>query len=151
MLPKRDKDKDAKRTAEALKKAAYKGISTEQIKHEGVVAQDMGIPTTWYQGETGVKIRGKEASISTPSDQDTASFAVTPRRTICGDCKFFDLEAGRKEIIRQGFAERLAKEMEWNPDHVGAPPDSWGLCGASGGEMITSTHTLACDQYRRKK
>lgn len=146
----RDRDKDGNRAKEEFEKADYKGVSNEQIIAEGYTVDKLGIPTTWEQGDGPISVRGKDALIVTPDDQQVASFAVTPRRTICGECKFFDLEKGRKKIIEEDFGRKLAKELEWNPDHLGADLDTFGLCGQSGGSMLCSTMTLACDQFRAK-
>jgi hypothetical protein len=93
-------------------------------------------------------LRGRDARIVAPSDQEVADFAVSQRRTTCGSCKHFDLENGREEIIRQRFAERLVLEEKWQLKHLGAPIEAIGLCGASGGEMATTFLSMACDQYR---
>jgi hypothetical protein len=70
---------------------------------------------------------------------------------VCGNCKFFDLESGRREMIRQRFPERLVKEQEWKIHHLGAKLDELGLCGASGGSTATGFMSKACDQYREKR
>jgi hypothetical protein len=85
------------------------------------------------------------------SPEDIERFAdVTHPNFICGFCRYFDLENGRKEIVRQRFAERLVYDEQWKLRHLGAPVDTLGLCGASNGEVATSFVSKGCDQFRAK-
>jgi hypothetical protein len=147
----RDRDKDAKQADYEFRKAKHDEVSAEQIMSEDHVATKLGLPTTLENADGSVSIPGPGSTvIRQPTDQEVASFAVTPRRTVCGSCRFFDLEEGQKKIIEEDFGRKLAKELEWNPEHLSAPLDTYGLCGMSNGEMACSVMTLACDQFRGK-
>lgn len=149
---KRDHDKDAKAVKESLKRAEYDGVSNEQIMAEDQIVDKLGIPTTWAQGDGSVEIRGKDTIVQ-PTQDDMKAFSGTGcMPNLCGQCRHFDLEKGRKELIRMGFAETLTKEHEWNPVHLGAPIDTIGICGISGikTKMLTSTMSRACEQWKGK-
>jgi len=103
------------------------------------------IPVTWQDGHTGAKLKGRPL-IVVPDAAENDLFSSSNRQ-ICGGCKFFDLESGRKEIVRQRFAEKLLNEFEWKLKHVGSP-DQIGLCGQSGGQLATTFISKACDHYR---
>lgn len=141
----RDRDKDAKQAKKEFEKAKHDGVSTDQIIAEGAHVEKLGLPTTWEHSDSPIKIRGKNTIVE-PTDQQVATFALSQRRQICGQCKHFDLEKGREEILRQRLPERLTKEDEWNPDHLGAPLDTFGLCAESG-DTLCSAMGEACDHY----
>jgi hypothetical protein len=125
-------------------------ISREQLAHEykGVIPQS-GIPVAYRDGSGKTHLRGSNAPIVAPDGRELETFA-NPRAQVCGNCKYFDLESGRREIIRQRFAEQLVKEYEWKMHHLGAPVDSIALCGASNGELAITFVSAACDQFRTK-
>ncbi len=106
------------------------------------------IPVTWKDGHTGQKMKGKPLIIL-PSAEDAELYSARQAKT-CGGCRFFDLETGRKEIVRQRFAEKLEREYDWRLRHLGANPEALGLCGASGGQTMTAVHNKACDQWRER-
>ena len=128
--------------------------SHEDLKqrYDGAVGAPLGMPVDWKDGGTGkTHLR---TMIAAPNDRERAVFG-SQRAEVCGHCKYFDLEGGRKEIMRQRFAEKLVKDYEWKVKHLGAPPDAIALCGASasggGGELLAVTFVSAsCDQFRRK-
>jgi hypothetical protein len=126
-----------------FERAAVTGPDREQLAHEYAGVQDSGIPTFLESG--GQRLRGRSLQRVTPGE--VAVFS-SPRAVTCGSCKFFDLENGRKEIVRQKFGEKVVKDYEWKLQHLGADPDAIGLCGASGGEIATTFVSKACDQYR---
>lgn len=117
--------------------------------HGAGAVTKVGVPTTWANADGSAVVRGEPTQVITPSAQQIEAFKESPR-AVCGHCKYFDLENGRKEIVRQRFAERLVHDQEWKLKHLGGPPDSIGLCGASGGELATTFVSKACDQYREK-
>lgn len=124
----------------------------EELKHEIIhrgPAKPLGIPVHWEDGAGKTHLRGPDARVVTPNDQDVALYSNVPL-AVCGDCKYFDLEKGREEMARQRFAERLVREEKWKMKHLGSPADALGLCGASGGQMVTGFATKSCDQYRPK-
>ena len=125
--------------------------TVEQLEAEygGALAQQGALPSTWKDGVSGREVGGKPVQIHAPTAEEIADFA-RPHAVTCGSCKYFDLEEGRKEIVRQRFGEKLVREMEWKLEHLGADVDAIGLCGASGGEMAVTFVSKACDQYRPK-
>jgi hypothetical protein len=90
------------------------------------------------------------AAVYSPSAAELKMFG-NQRAQVCGNCKHFDLEKGRQEMIRQRFPERLVREQSWQLRHLGGKIDEVGLCGQSGGTMATTFMSKACDQYREKK
>jgi hypothetical protein len=89
------------------------------------------------------------AAVYSPSASELKMYG-DQRAQVCGNCKFFDLEKGRKEMIRQRFPERLVQDQRWQLRHLGGKIDEVGLCGASDGSMATTFMAKACDQYRVK-
>jgi len=123
--------------------------SQEELEHryKGAVPAT-GLPTTFRDAEGRVHMHGRDTRIVQPSRQEIAS--LTDAREVCGHCKYFDLENGRKEIIRQRFGEKLVKEFEWKLRHLGAPIDAMALCGASGGQTAVAFVSKSCDQFQKK-
>lgn len=102
------------------------------------------VPVTWKAGQH--EAHGVSQVVAPTAAQVEAyrdGQAVT-----CAQCWYFDLKNGQVEMRRQHFAERLVREQEWKLHHLGAPLNHVGLCGASGGQMATTTVTKACDQFR---
>jgi hypothetical protein len=128
---------------EGFERAAVVGPDREKLATEYARVTDTGIPTFLESG--GQRLRGR--SLQQVTAAEVAAFG-SPRAAVCGSCKFFDLENGRREIVRQKFGEKLVKDYEWKLKHLGAEPDAIGLCGASGGEIATTFVSKACDQYR---
>ncbi len=121
-------------------------------RYDGAVPTIAGLPVNWTDQSGKTHLR---SMLATPNAHDVAAFA-NPRATTCGACKYFDLESGRKEIMRQRFAEKLVKDYEWQLKHLGAPVDAIAICGASaaggGGELLAITFmSKSCDQFRPKK
>src|SRR5512146_501941 len=115
----------------------FKSASTplEQLRAEfGNVPPQSGIPVSFRDGEGRTHLRGSNAKVVAPDGNEVQIFS-DPRAQVCGNCKYFDLESGRREIIRQKFAETLVKDYEWKIHHLGAPVDAIALCGASGGSL----------------
>lgn len=122
----------------------------EELEHAYRGARPSGmLPSTWKDGQTGTTSAGAQVQVHAPSAEDISDFG-SPRAMTCGPCKYFDLENGRKEIVRQRFGEKLVRDMEWKLQHLGADVDAIGLCGASGGEMAVTFVSKACDQFRRR-
>lgn len=127
--------------------------SQEELARRYEGAKPGGIAVNWTDGVTGkTHLR---TQLAQPSAHDVAVFS-NPRAETCGNCKYFDLEGGRKEILRQRFAEKLVREYEWKMRHLGAPVDAIALCGASaaggGGSLLAVTFmSKSCDQFRPKR
>jgi hypothetical protein len=106
------------------------------------------LPTQWRDKAGATHLAGKPTPVIAPTGEDVVAFSGTQLNT-CGHCRYFDLESGRKEILRQRFGEKLVSEYEWKLRYLG-PLDSVGLCGASGGELAVTHLSRACDQFRRR-
>jgi hypothetical protein len=120
----------------------------EQLKHEYAGARPaQGIPSSFRDGAGKVHLRGANVPIVAPDGDEVRIFS-DPRAQVCGNCKYFDLESGRREMVRQKFAEQLVREYEWKLHHLGAPVDAIALCGASNGELAITFMSKACDQFR---
>lgn len=125
--------------------------SQEQLAAEYQGAQpQQGLPVSFRDGGGKTHLRGTNAKVVAPSGDEVRIFA-DPRAEVCGNCKYFDLESGRREMVRQKFAEQLVKEYEWKMHHLGAPVDAIALCGASGGELAITFMSKACDQFRSRR
>ncbi len=132
---------------EPFKRAKAEGRDLEELQQlaSGARPTKMGLPTTWQNRDGGVVIRGRDAPIvSEATEGEVQSFGV-PSLT-CGSCKYFDIEAGRKKIIEERFAERLVLEEEWQLRHLGVPADSLGMCARTD-DMATTIVSKACEQY----
>jgi hypothetical protein len=124
----------------------------EDLKREFTHAPPpTALPTQWRDGAGKIHLPGPQAPIVRDlTPQELANYSKTDIN-VCGTCKYFDLESGRKEMERQGFAAALIKEFGWKLKHLGAPIDTIGLCGASGGKTATTFISAACDQYRHTR
>lgn len=126
--------------------------SPEELEHDlqHQTPDFSGLPTAWRDKAGKTHLKGAPAQITTPNRDQIALYGLE-RAFVCGHCKYFDLEEGRKEIVRQDFGRVLVRDYEWAMKHLGSTPDSIGLCGASGGETATSYFTKACDQFRDRR
>ena len=106
------------------------------------------IPVNWYNGPSRAKSAGSTSAIINPTADHLAAYA-NGEVQVCGHCRFFELEKGQQEMAKQRFAERLVREQEWKLQHLGAPMEMMGLCGATNGDTATGFMTKACDQYRQ--
>ena len=130
-------------------KALVENKSAEDLQRENAGAQvtEGGIPVMWGNS-AGQKLRGQDARIKTPSQQEQA---MSQTRTTCSQCEYFDVKNGRKEIVRQRFAEKLVLEYEWALRHVGGSVDHLALCGRSNGELCVTSMTPICDGFRERR
>jgi hypothetical protein len=122
----------------------------DALEHAKGNTTRMGLPLEWVDGASGRAYKGGSVPLHRPSPGDIQNYAEAPR-TVCGNCKHFELEHGRREIARQRFAERLVHEEEWQLQHLGVPLDHVGLCGMSNGEMAVTIISPGCDQWRDRK
>jgi hypothetical protein len=126
-----------------------KATTTQEELENTNFVQLRTLPTTWKDGTTGHTIKGRGARVITPSGADIKSYGEG-NMAVCGHCKYYDLESGRKELVRQRFGEMLVREHEWKLKHLG-DVDTLALCGASGGETCVAFVSAACDQFRPRK
>jgi hypothetical protein len=134
--------------AKVTAKLAGTEKSIEQLQAEDANTQVVrgGVPVVWSD-PSGRRLRGKGASIVTPDGKQVSNFAVPPNAT-CAECAHFNITEGRKEIVRQKFAERLVLEEEWALRHLGGSIDHMGLCGRANGDLATLTMSPACDGFK---
>lgn len=70
----------------------------------------------------------------------------------CLTCRFFDQKNAQVELARNQFFTRLIEEHNWEEGWLGVPKEHYGLCGASGGEIVVSPlGGTECDQWRPGK
>lgn len=132
---------------EKLAEAQVGDLDDLHAKYDNVQLVD-ALPTHWRDQAGQTHLAGRPTSVIAPSGGDVRAFGGQHYDT-CGHCRYFDLESGRKEILRQKFGEKLVNEYEWKLKYLG-PLDSVGLCGASGGELAVTHLSKSCDQFRRK-
>lgn len=109
-----------------------------------------GLPTAWKDKAGKTHLKGAPTQVVSPDRNQIALYGLQ-RAFVCGHCKYFDLETGRREIARQDMGRKIVREYGWQLKHMGATPDSMGLCGAGAGETITSYFSKGCDQFRDKR
>jgi hypothetical protein len=92
--------------------------------------------------------RGNPVEIVRPDSKDMHDLGS--QHDVCGHCRYFDLESGRKEIVQKKLGTLLVQTYEWQMRHLGVSADQLALCGASGGETLVATVSKACDQFRAR-
>lgn len=151
-LSEKARAKEGANAALSAQRAAHEDKSAEQLLRETARgAQRMGLPVLWSNA-AGQQLRSSASvRLAAPTKTELENFAQPPRRT-CGLCRFFNLHQGRKEIVKQRFAERMVHDERWRAHHLGTSFQDLGLCDASNGELATSTVANAdnCDQFRPK-
>lgn len=114
------------------------------------LAQPDSIPVTWSTtkggGQERVSMPG-EALVVAPDERDVALYA-DPRRVTCASCKKFAHKAGQLSMHEQKFIAKLVAEYQWKVHHLGAGPETFGLCGETNGSRLTSMYSPACEHYR---
>lgn len=124
----------------------------EEKLSETLQPTQLGLPVEFVDNhaEPSIRLPGKRALISANA-RDVENFAAAPSR-VCGTCRHFQLKEGRREIVKQGFLQRLVLEEDWKMSHLGAPADHLGVCGQNP-QMVTSTVANAgtCSGYRARR
>jgi len=105
------------------------------------------IPVTWQDGATGHKMKGRPLTVL-PDQHDVEVFGRQNAAT-CGQCKFYDLEGGRKEIVKSRFAETLVREHKWKLHHLG-DVESLGICRERPTMAVTYV-SGACESFRPRQ
>lgn len=124
-----------------LMRAQQKSIEQLDAEHAND-APGGALPVTWSSG--GRKMRGRPLMVL-PDEHDVEVFGRT-RVNTCGQCKNYDLEGGRREIIKQRFAERLVREEQWKLHHLG-DVDSLAICKQRP-SMAISYISPSCDLFK---
>lgn len=122
--------------------------SREQLRHEFKgVTPTSALPVTYNDG-----VRAQDAQVSAPNRRDLQLYREGDRK-VCGNCKHFDLEGGRVQMVRERFLERIVLEQEWALRHLGVKQlDELGVCRDRDGTMATGFMSKACpDGYREKR
>lgn len=85
-----------------------------------------------------------------PTAQDVKLYG-DPAKTqgTCGDCKYFRLQAGQTAIRKERFLEKLVHDAEWQVRHLGAPPETLGLCTQGDASMLTARSNVSCENFKR--
>lgn len=139
----------AQETAERA--AASGGLEEKLADVANLQPTQVGLPVQYVDDYVSPKRRllGKRAPVVRGATAgDIQNYAQAPTR-VCGTCRHFQLERGRREIAKQRFLERLVLEEDWKLSHLGAPADHMGICGEKP-TMATSTVTNAssCPAYQ---
>jgi hypothetical protein len=125
--------------------------SREELLREdaSAVRTHLGVPINWLNN--GKNTGSSLAGVVGPTGEEIRSYANPPKQ-VCGGCKKFNVDSGRKAMIEQRFAERLVREEDWALHHLGVPLDHVGLCDDSGGTMATCSISNAdkCPGYRAR-
>jgi hypothetical protein len=137
---------------DAAERAVHAGDIEEQLADVGnLQGLQGGLPVQFVDDHMmpTQRLFGKRAPIvAGATARDVENFARAPTR-VCGTCRHFQLQEGRKEIAKQRFLERIVLEDKWKMQHLGAPPDHLGICGQKP-SMATSTVSNAgnCNGYQ---
>lgn len=85
-----------------------------------------------------------------PTQQELRLYG-DPAKTLgtCGDCKYFRLKAGQDAIRKERFLDKLVHDAEWQVHHLGAAPETMGLCTQGDGSSITPRTAVSCENYKR--
>lgn len=125
----------------------------EEKLHDSLQPMRAGIPVTFVDdyGNPTTQMRGRDAQVVGITAKDVENYASAPSR-VCGECRHFQLQAGRREIVKQKFLQRLVLEEEWKIRHLGAPADHLGICGQQP-SLVTSTIADAgtCNGFSRRR
>ncbi len=105
------------------------------------------VPVTFKSGNTS--IQGKRALVVAPNAGEIGAYG-NMRAQSCATCAKFHHRDGQAAMDKQKFLQRLVLEETWKTKHLGADPKSFGLCGESNGDTITSIFTPACEHWRQK-
>ncbi len=85
-----------------------------------------------------------------PTAQDVKLYGdVTKTAGSCADCKFFRLRAGQEAMRKERFLDKLVHDAEWQVRHLGAAPDTLGLCTQGDASMLTPKSAPSCEDYKR--
>ena len=104
------------------------------------------IPVTFKSGNN--TIQGKRALVVAPNAGEIGAYGNVRAQT-CATCVKFHHREGQAAMDKQRFLERIVLEETWKVKHIGAPPTSFGLCGETNGDTITSIFTPACEHWRQ--
>jgi hypothetical protein len=144
------KDIEAKQGEEEALFALHRGKDRDETAMEALTTPiTQALDTTWQDAAGKTHLKGAPTLIKTATGEDVAKFGFAPSR-VCGTCKYFNVDQGRKEIVRQGFFTKLVQDYGWQKKFLGVDATHLAVCGASGGEVCVTSISNAgsCDQYR---
>jgi hypothetical protein len=107
--------------------------------------QPSHIPVTW-KGRDGA-LEG-QAQVVAPTENDMRMYS-DQRRLTCASCVKFAHRDGQLRMHEQKFIAKLVLEYQWKVHHLGAGPETFGLCRETN-DRITSTYSPACEHYRAR-
>jgi hypothetical protein len=145
-----DKKETDEELTHKIEHARHHGKDREETAMEALMTPvRQGLPTSWHSADGKTHLKGADAQVRVANGQEVANYGFAPTR-VCGTCKYFDVNNGRKEMHKQKFLHRLVRDETWKTKFLGVPVDHVGLCGASdGSKAVTSiSHAGRCDQYR---
>ena len=105
-----------------------------EVKHRGPPTE-LGLPVHWHDDAGKTHLRGQDARVVGATPQDVEDYAEQ-HLTICGDCKYFDLEKGREERFR--LLSTGLKEWEQLCSHSGPGPKRLEVCRAHARGLATA-------------
>lgn len=89
--------------------------------------------------------------IKAPTKEEIAR--IETGRT-CGNCDYYEYEAGQSELRRQQFFERCVHDERWKREWLENPGamalNQFGMCGESD-DMAVPAMAAACDQWRQRR
>lgn len=72
-----------------------------------------------------------------PTPGDVSRFGMLASERLCGNCRYFNLEAGQREAHRQRFWARLRHEHGWQGGAAWTGPvPNYGICEHYGDAMV---------------
>jgi hypothetical protein len=86
----------------------------------------------------GQDVTGQEQHlVAAPTPEETARYGRLASDRLCGNCKFFNLEAGQIEARKQRFWARIRHEHGWSGrDRWTGPVPNYGICEWYGDAMV---------------
>jgi hypothetical protein len=109
------------------------------------MAQPDSIPVTWKGRDGSLESR---AQVVAPTENDMKMFG-TQQRTTCASCVKFAHRDGQLRMHESRFLAKLVMEYQWKVHHLGAGPETFGLCRETS-DRITSTFSPSCEHYRAR-
>jgi hypothetical protein len=118
-------------------------MSDDDKRHLPLLEQPSEIPVTWKGRDGSI---ASSAQVVAPTENDMKMFG-TQQRTTCASCVKFAHRDGQLRIHESKFIAKLVMEYQWKVHHLGAGPETFGLCRETN-DRITSFYSASCEHYR---